>query len=241
MAEPKILVVSCFFSSDSLVGETVRTFGKGADLHLIAIETDLPVPEIARPHLVDHTLGLSSESFRPCKKWSAVTRVLEHIDVEKYDYVIFPDDDLEYGSDFAGTFFPLLERYDVGLAQPALTPDSFHTWDICVRKENVALRYTNFVEIMAPCFRRDALAALRPTLASDISPMGYGFDLHWPYACTAAGLNMAIVDGAPIAHRSRPTGTHYTGDDLHHQGYAYGERFPRILPHEIAERRTFRP
>ncbi len=231
----RVLVVTSFFSSDSLVEQTVATFGARADLHLVPVEPDAIVPACARPHLAYTKLGVDPAVFRPCKKWRSVEAVLDRVDLADYDWAMFPDDDLEYGDDFLPRFLGLLREHDVALAQPALTPDSFHTYDLCVRQEGVRLRYTNFVEVMAPCFRIDCLRALRSTLASAISPMGYGFDLHWPHACAAAGFKMAIVDATPIAHRSRPTGTHYGGDDLHGQGYAYGSRFPRILLHEMTE------
>lgn len=230
-----VLAVCSFFQSDSLVEETVRVFGGTTDLFLVAIEPGTPVPAAARPHLAEVKLGVDRELFLPCKKWRAIERVLERVRLDDYEYAIFPDDDLEYGEGFVDRFLDLLDAHDVALAQPALTPDSYHTYDLCVRRDDAKLRFTNFVEIMAPCFRRDCLRQLRDTLASDVSPMGYGFDLHWPYACAAAGLKMAIVDDTPISHRVRPTGSHYAGDDLHGQGYAYGRRFPRILPHEMGE------
>jgi hypothetical protein len=238
VADARFLVVCSFFQSSSLVDQTIRTFGEAADLYLVPVEPGVAVPAAAQPFLPSRKLGLAEDAFWPCKKWRSVTTLLDHLDLDRYEFAFFPDDDLEYGDGFAARFFALLAQYDIALGQPALTPDSYHTWDICLRRDGALLRYTNFVEIMAPCFRRDGLRRLRHTLASDTSPMGYGFDLHWPYACARFDLNMAIVDATPVAHRFRPTGTHYGGDDLHGQGYAYGNRFPRILPHEIAELRT---
>lgn len=234
-AETRLLAICSFFPADSLVAETVRTFAAAADLYLVPVESGVPVPAVAEPFLAANKLGIDAAAFHPCKKWRSIDLLLDRLPLDRYDYAIFPDDDLEYGDGFAPRFLDLLESHDVALAQPALTADSYHTYDICVRREGALLRYTNFVEIMIPCFRRDALRRLRPTLDARTSPMGYGFDLHWPYACAAAGLRMAIVDETPVSHRFRPTGKHYAGDDLHGQGYAYGSRFPRILTHEICE------
>ncbi|MFN8625050.1 MAG: DUF707 domain-containing protein [Candidatus Binatia bacterium] len=235
VAEHKLLVICSFFQSDSLVGEAVRVFGEAADLYLVPIEPEVPVPAVARPFLPSRKLGIDERALRPCKKWRTIDVLLERLAIDRYDYCIFPDDDLEYGKDFVPRFLTLLDTHEIALAQPALTPDSYHTYDISVRREDAVLRLTNFVEIMIPCFRRDCLQRLRRTLDAATSPMGYGFDLHWPYACADAGFRMAIVDDTPVAHRFRPTGKHYGGDDLHGQGYAYGRRFPRILPHEIRE------
>ena len=230
-----VLAVCSFFPEDTLVEETVRTFGAGSDLYLVSIEPEKPAPPAALPFLAERKLGLDAAAFLPCKKWRSVDLVLDRVRLDAYDYAIFPDDDLEYGEDFLPRFLDLLDAHDVALAQPALTPDSYHTYDLCLRRPDARLRFTNFVEVMVPCFRRDCLERLRGTLAADISPMGYGFDLHWPYACDEGGFRMAIVDDTPVSHRVRPTGKYYGGDDLHGQGYAYGRRFPRILPHEMGE------
>lgn len=234
-AERNILAICSFFQSDSLIERTIATLGAVADLYLVPIEPGTPAPEIAQPFLAARKLAVDPQLFSPCKKWRTINLILDRVRVDQYDYAIFPDDDLEYCADFVPEFFDLLDTHDVALAQPALTADSYHTYDICIRREEAILRFTNFVEVMTPCFRRDCLRQLRPTWASDISPMGYGFDLHWPYVCSQAGFQMAIVDATPVSHRFRPTGKHYAGDDLHGQGYAYGQRFPRILAHEICE------
>lgn len=235
MSSPRVLVVSSFFASGSLVGETIATFGAGADLHLVPVEPNATLPPEAEPYLAHRKLGIDAALFQPCKKWRSVEIVLDRVSLDDYDYAIFPDDDLEYCADFLPRFLELLREHDVGLAQPALTPDSYHTYDLCVRCNETKLRFTNFVEVMAPCFRIDCLRALRETIDAETSPMGYGFDLHWGYACAEAGFTMAVVDETPMSHRLRPTGTHYGGDDLHGQGYAYGRRFPRILLHEMTE------
>jgi hypothetical protein len=234
----RTLAICSFFPGASRIDETVRVLGATSDLLLVPID-DAPVPPEAVPHLAAQRLGAAGEVARPIKKWRTITALLGQVEIDDYDWFFFPDDDLEYGDEFLAPFLRLLRRHDIALAQPALTADSFMTWEICRQVEGSALRRTNFVEIMAPCFRRDALELLLPTIDAATSPMGYGFDLHWGFACEAAGLRAGIVDATPVAHRYRPVGKHYAGDDLHGQGYAYGARYPRLLPHEICVRETF--
>lgn len=242
MSRDRVLAVCSFFPESSLVHETVRALGEGCDLLLVPIGTEAgaieAIPEVARPHLVETVLGPLPAPIRPFKKWRTIRAVLERVGTGDHDWFFFPDDDLEYPAEFLNRFLDVLRRHDVALAQPALTPDSYLTWEICRQEPGSLLRLTNFVEIMTPCFRRDALAALWPSIDAETSPMGYGFDLHWGFACESLGLRSGIVDATPVAHRFRPVGTHYAGDDLHGQGYAYGSRFPRLLPHEICVRET---
>ena len=49
--------------------------------------------------------------------------------------------------------------FELALAQPALTRDSFHTWSTLLQRPREQLRYANFVEVMAPIFSRAALEA----------------------------------------------------------------------------------
>lgn len=233
----RMLTICSFFPSASLVEATVSALADGSDLVLMPID-DTPPPSAAVPYLLGNRFADLDREIRPVKKWRTIRAVLDRVDPDDYDWFFFPDDDLEYPPGFLETFLGLLERHDIALAQPALTDDSHSTWPICTRDPGAELRITNFVEVMAPCFRRDALAALLPTIDAETSPMGYGFDLHWGIAGEAAGLRLGIVDATPIAHRMRPVGTHYGGDDLHGQGYAYGTRHPRLLPHELCVRET---
>ena len=167
-----VLAVCSFVQSDALLTHTIDTFASDADLYLVPVQPGVPVPEMAEPYLASRKLGLAPELFEPCKKWRSVERVLDHLSLERYDYMIAPDDDLEFPPAFLSRFLGLLEAYDIALGQPALTADSFHSWPICVQQPDTVLRFTNFVEVMTPCFRRDALRHLRGTLRSDISPMG---------------------------------------------------------------------
>ena len=71
-----VLAVCSFFPEDTLVEETVRTFGAGSDLYLVSIEPEKPAPPAALPFLAERKLGLDAAAFLPCKKWRSVDLVL---------------------------------------------------------------------------------------------------------------------------------------------------------------------
>ena len=76
---------------------------------------------------------------------------------EKYQYVMLPDDDLEIDTCSLNTVFETMRRYDLILGQPSVCEGhESGTWrpDLHQRLQ-FELRYTTFVEVMAPTYRMD--------------------------------------------------------------------------------------
>ncbi|HEX2540188.1 MAG TPA: DUF707 domain-containing protein [Caldimonas sp.] len=139
-------------------------------------------------------------------KWPGIAALLEqHLPVlGAYDAFWFPDDDLAASSAVIDRMFAFFRAYQLCLAQPALTRDSYYTWDTLLQDSRAHIRYTGFVEVMAPLFSRAALDVCRPTFVESRS--GWGLDWVWPGLCRQAGLGrMAIVDATPVRH-TRPVG-----------------------------------
>jgi hypothetical protein len=100
--------------------------------------------------------------------------------------------------------FAFFHAHQLCLAQPALTPGSYHTWSTLLQQPDCHLRYTRFVEVMAPLFSREALAVCAPTFSE--SQSGWGLDWVWPVLCARAGLRgIAVIDATPVCH-TRPVG-----------------------------------
>ncbi|BAL95041.1 DUF707 domain-containing protein [Rubrivivax gelatinosus] len=136
-------------------------------------------------------------------KWPGLEQtLLQHWDtIRQYRYVWFPDDDLLIQPELASRMFAICEDLGLELAQPALTPDSYYTHLITLQHERFQLRFTNFVEIMAPILSQAALERVLPTLAGQIS--GFGLDALWPRLCHMG--KVAIIDDTPVKH-TRPVG-----------------------------------
>lgn len=100
--------------------------------------------------------------------------------------------------------FAFFHAHQLWLAQPALTRDSTYTWRTLLRDSRCHMRYTSFVEVMAPMFNREALGLCATTFFESRS--GWGLDWIWPSLCRRADLDrMAVIDATPVAHR-RPLG-----------------------------------
>ena len=136
-------------------------------------------------------------------KWPGLEQTLiAHWDrIQKYRYVWLPDDDLLCVPEQVSRFFAICDELQLELAQPALTRDSYATHLITLQHTEFQLRFTNFVEIMAPVLSVDMLSRVFHTIAGQIS--GYGLDTLWP-RFTRTG-KIAIVDDTPVKH-TRPVG-----------------------------------
>jgi hypothetical protein len=121
-----------------------------------------------------------------------------------YDAIWFPDDDLRTGPADVERLFQIAREHELLLAQPALAPGSHFTHLVTLQHRSFRIRFTNFVEIMAPLFSREAFRACAETFAESTS--GYGLDLVWPRLLGDPRDRIGIVDAVAVLH-TRPVGT----------------------------------
>ena len=137
-------------------------------------------------------------------KWEGLYHFFsQHKDLwEKYDYICVPDDDLSTTSENLNEFFHLMNQYDFALAQPALTHNSYFSHPILLQVRGFIYRETNFVEVMIPCFRRDAFLKCWQTF--DENKSGWGLDFLWPTLLPKQKIG--VIDKTPVFH-TRPVGS----------------------------------
>lgn len=120
-----------------------------------------------------------------------------------YERIWLPDDDLATEQDQIDALFAASDAAALDLSQPALEWHSHYSFDITLRSPSFALRYTDLVEVMAPCFSR---AFLERALATfDENQSGWGLSFVWPRLAVDRPRNVAIVDAANVTH-TRPVG-----------------------------------
>lgn len=140
----------------------------------------------------------------PGQKWVGLNRLLNSdARWRRYEYIWLPDDDVLADAAEISRFFDLCRRFDATVAQPALTEDSYFGFAMTMRNRAFFARATTFVEIMAPCFRRDVLERVLPSLAE--TPTGWGWALGYIWAKMVDYRGMYIFDAAPVRH-TRPMG-----------------------------------
>lgn len=139
---------------------------------------------------------------RPGRKVAGYGALLhEHRDMlRRYDYIALFDDDLRIDAASINTMFAIARQYDLKIAQPALTPDSFFSYAALLRHPGFLLRYVTYIEMMCPLFRTDILERIAP-----LFDMGYesGIDLIWCNLVAETPLDFAVIDAVTVAHTRR--------------------------------------
>jgi len=121
----------------------------------------------------------------------------------RYDYVWFPDDDLAADQATISAFFAHVVELKLSLAQPALSWTSHYSHPVTIQLPGFRARWTNFIEIMAPCFERGFLETCLPTFTENLS--GWGLDWVWPHRLGVETRRSAVIDAVAVTH-TRPVG-----------------------------------
>lgn len=142
-------------------------------------------------------------------KWPALKELIDQYSdlIMKYQYIFFPDDDLLFEPDDIDLLFNSCHRYQLSLAQPSLSATSFVSHNITIHNPQAFLRFTNWVEIMAPCFARDALKLCSSTFNENLS--GWGLCILWPTLLGVDHDRIGIVDAVQAKHTRQFFGSNY--------------------------------
>lgn len=117
--------------------------------------------------------------------------------LENYEYFFLMDDDIEMGTEEVNKLFGMMRKYNLKIAQPSLVM-SYCSYEHTLHHPLCVLRYTNFVEMMIPCFSREALLQVLPTF--EVKTRWRGIEFHWPFLINSNKLDMAIIDLVEARH-----------------------------------------
>jgi hypothetical protein len=155
--------------------------------------------------------------------------------IRAYDYIWLPDEDLACTCAGINRMFEVCHERKLKLAQPSLTHDSYFTFPITLNCPQFRLRFTTFVEMMAPCFSRETLLRVLPTMTANYS--GWGVDHLWTKMLESDPDAMAIIDEVQMRH-TRPVGSGKYYDPLKARGTsAWDELLDLEKKFGITERR----
>lgn len=122
---------------------------------------------------------------------------INHLVNKSYHYFLLVDDDIYFNPGDISRFFELCERHNLYLSQPSLKWGTYANHDVTLHNPLCEVRQTRFVEVMTPCFSRDALVRLLHTFCLNRST--WGIDYAWASLLTGEG-NLAIVDAVQVCH-----------------------------------------
>ncbi len=146
----------------------------------------------------DHFIRIKGYKFNIIKKYYN-----ENIKFFKnYKNILIPDDDIYLKTKDINNFFKIFDDKQLMLAQPSLIGYFSHA--ITLHRFEYFLRYTNFVEIMMPCFSANALTKCINSF--DETSIGHGLDYLWPKILKYPNEKIAIIDEI-IAIHSREVGS----------------------------------
>ena len=123
--------------------------------------------------------------------------------IADYDYLWLPDDDLMTTATDINRLFHLCAEHRIEVAQPSLTWDSHFSHLITLQNPRSRVRFTNFIEMMAPCISSRTLQKAVPFLNSHLS--GWGLDYIWTRLVDDPENGIAIIDAVTVRH-TRPVG-----------------------------------
>jgi len=162
------------------------------DLHLIVYDDS-------------YTKFYNDTAFISCQRGYKFKLVYDYlikhpVYLEKYEYFYIPDDDILIDTDNISKLFKNMRQFALHIAQPALS-DSYYTYLHTLKDKFCKLRYSNFVEMMTPCFSREALQKVLFTFNENNS--GWGIEYHWSELIGFSGTEMAVIDDLHCVH-TRP-------------------------------------
>lgn len=114
-----------------------------------------------------------------------------------YRYVLLLDDDIRFKPGDISRLFAICERERLHLCQPSLTWGTNINHPVTLWNPICTVREVGFVEVMAPCFSREALLALLPSFRLTVST--WGVDYAWA-ALLKDKLPLTVVDAVQVDH-----------------------------------------
>jgi hypothetical protein len=145
--------------------------------------------------------------YQPGFKWTILKQLYKNIDMSQYEYIGLYDDDviLDYCS--MNSSFELAKQKNFKAFQISLAAGSESSYPCTQNMPGVEYTDTNFIEVMCPVFRKDALNKVMELINKYDIYTGWGLDYvlsEW------LDSYMNVIHDVKMLHPSRPdTGSGY--------------------------------
>lgn len=128
-------------------------------------------------------------------KFPALHYVYQHWKdiLDNYQAIFIMDDDIIIDASAISRLFKIRKKYDLWLLQPAFTKKGKYTHKVTVVNPTTFLRYTNFVEVTCPLFKKEKLDEFMKVY----DPILIGWGVDW-WFMDVLGRNLqgkvAVID-----------------------------------------------
>lgn len=119
--------------------------------------------------------------------------------LEEYDFFFFPDDDIDIEISDVENLFKIASDYGLEICQPGCT--GYVNIEKTRKRDDLILRYVNFVEAMMPCFSKNSLKTLISTFEYNKSM--WGLEVMWNIMLNHPKNKIAIVDACEGKHTKK--------------------------------------
>ncbi|XP_078169778.1 uncharacterized protein LOC144564130 isoform X1 [Carex rostrata] len=159
-------------------------------------------------------------STRKQAKWWYANRFLHPDIVAAYEYIFIWDEDLGVEHFNAEEYIKLVRKYNLEISQPALESSRFIIYEVTKRRTGTEVhneageaprvcpehqpQCSEFIEIMAPVFSRDAWRCVWHMIQNDLVH-GWGLDYVLRNCAEPARYKVGVVDAQWIFHHGTPT------------------------------------
>jgi hypothetical protein len=169
---------------------------------LLYYGTDDSFGELFNDSRISFNNDQSSSKFEKFHKYVNVGK----INLNDYDFFWLVDDDIRISQKSASNFFHLFDTYHLDIAQPGCL--GFAMGKQIVRRDSrFLLRFTNYVDGMAPIFSRRAVENCLHTFEN--SQSGRGIDHVWAALLENPLDKIAVIDSSLMMHM-KPSGGEYS-------------------------------
>ena len=111
-------------------------------------------------------------------KWEYAKKYLTKTKCEKYKYVFFWDEDIDVLDLDYKNVIRIMDINGLELAQPAMSDDSYYSWEIMKKHNSPIGRFTNFVECgPALIFSTNGLEKYLKIVDTKLNKWGWGYDI----------------------------------------------------------------
>jgi hypothetical protein len=125
--------------------------------------------------------------------------------ISNYTHIWIPDNDVLISTEDINKLFETATQYQLSICQPSM--NGYISHEITKPISNSILRYTNFVEVLAPLFDLESLLKIYKTF--DLNYSSWGYDYLWSYLLDYPKDKIAIIDDIVMTH-TKPVGQNYS-------------------------------